>query len=119
MHYFQIAGAGIKAIKAGRKAQKDMEGLMTGDDDSDLDLKDSNSKKSAPPVGASTSPDSIPSVDEEDSAKPGQMTDEEKATMAADKLSESMPVILNLAWAINTRDITKTLKQVCKKLFRT
>ena len=33
------------------------------------------------------------------------------------KLEDTLPTILELAWAINVRDITNTLKDVCRKLF--
>jgi len=32
-------------------------------------------------------------------------------------LEDSLPAILELAWAINVRDITRTLKKACRKLF--
>jgi hypothetical protein len=32
-------------------------------------------------------------------------------------MEESLPAILELAWAINVRDISKTLKEVCHKIF--
>jgi hypothetical protein len=37
--------------------------------------------------------------------------------MAAQKLEETIPALLELAWAINIRDISRTLKNACKKLF--
>jgi len=46
----------------------------------------------------------------------GEMSAEEQAVLSA-KMEESLPAILELAWAINVRDISKTLKEVCNKLF--
>lgn len=43
--------------------------------------------------------------------------DEEQAKMAAQKLEETIPALLELAWAINIRDISRTLKHACNKLF--
>ena len=43
--------------------------------------------------------------------------DAAQAALALAKLEESLPAILELAWAVNCRDITRTLKVVCKKLF--
>jgi hypothetical protein len=43
--------------------------------------------------------------------------DEAKAAEMADTLEDSLPAFLELAWAINKRDIQGTLKEVCKKLF--
>jgi hypothetical protein len=42
---------------------------------------------------------------------------EAEAAMAAQTLEDALPAILELAWAINARDISRTLKHVCKKLF--
>lgn len=37
--------------------------------------------------------------------------------LASEKIEESLPAILELAWAINIQDITRTLRGVCWKLF--
>lgn len=125
-----IAGAGFKAFKAGRKAQKDMEGMSdigsgndnitdgndnNGNDNNDKDNEENNNnnnkKQKQDKLGSSE-------VKEKDK-KTGEdeMMNEKQQAYAAQKLEDSMPIILNLAWAINTRDITKTLKHVCNKLF--
>jgi hypothetical protein len=44
--------------------------------------------------------------------------DAAKVAEISDKMESSLPAILELAWAINVRDIGSTLKQVCKKLFQ-
>ena len=44
--------------------------------------------------------------------------EDETMKEAAQKLEESLPAILELAWAINVRDISKTLKKACQKLFQ-
>ena len=36
---------------------------------------------------------------------------------ATEKIEESLPAILELAWAINTQDIASTIQKVCEKLF--
>lgn len=43
--------------------------------------------------------------------------DEAKEVEIVDSLEHSLPAFLELAWAINKRDIQGTLKEVCKKLF--
>lgn len=43
--------------------------------------------------------------------------DVEQAKLAQQKLEETIPALLELAWAINIRDISRTLKRACKKLF--
>lgn len=50
----------------------------------------------------------------------GKTTEElekEQAVLAAQKLEDSLPAFLELAWAINGRDVSRTLKNACKKLF--
>lgn len=45
-----------------------------------------------------------------------ELTAEQQAELTG-KMEESLPAILELAWAINVRDISKTLKEVCHKIF--
>jgi len=47
----------------------------------------------------------------------GKELDPEQAVAMTQSMEKSLPAILELAWAINVRDITKTLKSVCAKLF--
>merc|ERR1712137_1306510 len=49
-------------------------------------------------------------------AGPGGL-DPSQAKETMGKLEDTLPAILELAWAINVRDVTRTLKQVCFKLF--
>jgi hypothetical protein len=49
---------------------------------------------------------------------PEKTPDAAKVAEISDKMERSLPAILELAWAINVRDIGSTLKQVCKKLFQ-
>jgi hypothetical protein len=50
--------------------------------------------------------------------KDGEEVNEQAAEMMADTIGESLPAFLELAWAINKRDIQVTLHEVCKKLFQ-
>jgi hypothetical protein len=43
--------------------------------------------------------------------------DPEKGMKMAETMDDSLPVLLELAWVINKRDIQSTLREVCKKLF--
>jgi hypothetical protein len=45
-----------------------------------------------------------------------ELTAQEQAELT-EKMEESLPALLELAWAINVRDISKTLKEVCRKIF--
>jgi hypothetical protein len=91
---WKIMGAGINAATTGRKAMKEVEAVQ----------KQMEEKKAMTVAGEEQ--------DGEDNAM-----DEEKAKMAAQKLEETIPALLELAWAINNRDISRTLKGACKKLF--
>ena len=50
-------------------------------------------------------------------SKKSPVMDEEHMKKAADKIEASLPALLELAWAINVQDISRTLKNVCHKLF--
>jgi len=91
---WKIMGAGINAATTGRKAMKEVEAAQ----------KSMEEKKAMKVAG------------EEDDGEDNAL-DEEKAKMAAQKLEETIPALLELAWAINNRDISRTLKSACKKLF--
>jgi hypothetical protein len=41
----------------------------------------------------------------------------ERVKEATERIEASLPVFLELAWAVNTQDITRTLKAVCRRLF--
>jgi len=49
--------------------------------------------------------------------KTAEQLEKEHAMLAAQKLEDSLPAFLELAWAINTKDISRTLKNACRKLF--
>eukprot|EP00574_Skeletonema_japonicum_P004179 CAMPEP_0201729654 /NCGR_PEP_ID=MMETSP0593-20130828/19723_1 /ASSEMBLY_ACC=CAM_ASM_000672 /TAXON_ID=267983 /ORGANISM="Skeletonema japonicum, Strain CCMP2506" /LENGTH=635 /DNA_ID=CAMNT_0048222039 /DNA_START=74 /DNA_END=1981 /DNA_ORIENTATION=+ len=92
---WKIMGAGINAATTGRKAMKEVEAVQ----------KQMEEKKAMTVAG-----------EEEENGENNGM-DEEKAKVAAQKLEETIPALLELAWAINNRDISRTLKGACKKLF--
>jgi len=84
----RILGAGISAARAGSQAYKEVDKLQ----------KEAEQRSK---------------LTEED--KTG--IDQEAMKAATARIEESLPAILELAWAINVQDITRTLKHVCKKLF--
>jgi len=49
--------------------------------------------------------------------KTAEELEREQAMFAAQKLEDSLPAFLELAWAINGRDVGRTLKNACRKLF--
>lgn len=96
---WKLMGAGINAATTGRKAMKEVEAAQRA-----MEEKRAIQAMDRALDGAKS--------DEGESAM-----DEEQAKMAAQKLEETIPALLELAWAINIRDISRTLKNACKKLF--
>ena len=90
----KIVGAGFKAFSAGQKVYKEVETVQQ------------QMKEMSATAGTTASGDE---------AAAGM--DAAQAALAQAKLEESLPAILDLAWAVNSRDISRTLKHVCKKLF--
>src|SRR6056300_1274079 len=90
-------GAGINAATTGRKAMKEVEAAQ----------KQLEEKKAMKESGEG----------EADGDGDDNEMDAEQAKMAGQKLEETIPALLELAWAINIRDITRTLKHACNKLF--
>lgn len=89
---FKIMGAGINAATTGRKAMREVEAAQRAmEEKRDREAADGNEGESS--------------------------IDEEQAKVAAQKLEETIPALLELAWAINIRDISRTLRSACKKLF--
>lgn len=84
---YRVLNAGFSAVRAGSKAMKHVEEMQK------------QAQGQSPLAGGPASLD----------------TNQAKETMK--QLEDTLPAILDLAWAINVRDITKTLKSVCHKLF--
>lgn len=97
---WKLMGAGINAATTGRKAMKEVESAQRA--------MEERRAQQALDKGLDTG--------EEDEGEQSGM-DEEQAKLAAQKLEETIPALLELAWAINIRDISRTLKHACKKLF--
>ena len=102
----KIASAGIKAMSAGQKAYQEVEKVQK------TMAKEKEGATAAD--GGASGPDGNSA-----GASPGGMPemDAAQAALAQEKLEESLPAILELAWAVNCRDISRTLKVVCRKLF--
>jgi curved DNA-binding protein CbpA len=86
---YRVLNAGILAVRAGSKAMKHVDEIQ----------KQAQEQAKSPLAGG---PNPV---------------DNNQAKEAMKQLEDTLPAILELAWAINVRDITKTLKQVCHKLF--
>lgn len=98
----KITGAALKAANAGRKVYKEVESAQ-------LANQDMNGTKSTV-VG---SDGKVSNTGE----KTKEQMEAEQAMFAAEKLEDSLPVILDLAWAVNERDIGRTLKHASRRVF--
>ena len=99
MNNFKIMGAALNAGTTGRKAMKEVEAAQRK-------MEEKRAQEGAAVDGSKS----------EDGGGDSSL-DEEQAKVAAQKLEETIPALLELAWAINIRDISRTLKHACKKLF--
>jgi len=96
----KIMGAGIKAASAGRKVYKEVEAVQ---------------QRAA--QGSKEAGEKVETGNGATMNKTKEQVEAEQAMLAAAKIEDSLPTILELAWAINNRDISRTLKRACKKLF--
>jgi len=96
---FKIMGAGIRAASAGRKVCKEVEAVQQR-------AAEESQKEATVTAGEGAT---MPKTKEQIEA--------EQAMLAAKQLEDSLPTILELAWAVNNRDISRTIKRACKKLF--
>lgn len=119
---FKLVGAGISAARAGRKVYKEVESAQVKAMQEKGEKEMAGNKDKDGETGAGTIGDGASAADanKDKDAGTSNANDEAEAAqaaLAAAKLEESLPAILDLAWAINVRDISRTLKKVCKKLF--
>jgi len=116
----KILGAGMTAARAGAQAYKEMESLQK----ESLEARESGSSSAsgtaasaaaASDAGASAGAAANTTTDTSPQAKSNGQT--ERVKQATEKLEQTLPAFLELAWAINIQDITRTLKSVCEKVF--
>jgi curved DNA-binding protein CbpA len=84
----KLLGSGFSAAKAGTQAYKEVDRLQKETQTRATGLE-------AGPMGM----------------------DREKMKEATDKIEASLPAFLEFAWAVNIHDISRTLKQVCRRVF--
>ena len=94
---WKLMGAGINAATTGRKAMKEVEAAQKA-------------------IEEKRASNLVEGAEKDTEGGEGSALDEEQAKLAAQKLEETIPALLELAWAINIRDISRTLKNACKKL---
>jgi len=95
----RILGAGIGAAKAGSQAYKEVDRIQKA------------AKARVKPAGIESSRDGEQGESNEVEIDPEAMKE------ATERIEASLPAILDLAWAINIQDITRTLEKACHKLF--
>mmetsp|Transcript_19881 Transcript_19881/g.49452 ORF Transcript_19881/g.49452 Transcript_19881/m.49452 type:complete len:707 (+) Transcript_19881:269-2389(+) len=88
-HDYRVLNAGISAVRAGSTAMKHVESIQ----------KQAEEQSS---LGGAAGANPLDGTQAKETMK---------------KLEDTLPTILELAWAVNVRDISKTLKDVCNKLF--
>lgn len=105
---FRILSTGIKAASAGRKAYKEVETAQKNmGAPQNLNGESGDNEVNETETGNNSY----------STKKTKEEMEAEQAMIAAKKLEDSLPAILELAWAINVRDISRTLKKACLKLF--
>jgi curved DNA-binding protein CbpA len=119
----KLVGAGIGAARAGSKAMSEVEKLQKEAKkqqqmaiNEDTTKSDSTAADAYAKATTATKTDDGKDTTGDDSESGGQM-DEEAMKVMSQRLEETLPALLELAWAINVQDITRTLKGVCNKLF--
>lgn len=95
----RILSAGIGAAQAGRQAYQQVDKLH----------------KEAKAKAQSTIENTKEATEKQETE--GETMDAESMKAATEQIEASLPAILELAWAINVQDITRTLQEVCTKLF--
>jgi curved DNA-binding protein CbpA len=103
---FKILGAGVSAARAGSAALQEMEKLQ-----SEVKEKKKNS------TGKTVKTDDNKNDVKDDSNEDGVAIDPETFKAITEKIEASLPAFLDLAWAVNTQDISRTLHSSCNKLF--
>ena len=98
----RLIGAGIGAARAGSRAYQEMDKLQ----------KEQQQKmENGAEEGANGTTTASSTADN------NRTSDQQRLRQATEKIEESLPAILELAWAINVQDITRTLRHVCRRLF--
>jgi curved DNA-binding protein CbpA len=98
------------AARAGRVAYKEVDKLQ----------REAKAKMAQSTIESNTADVTIdeplsPDEKKDDASASTMNTDSMKA--ASEEIEKSLPAFLELAWAINVQDITRTLEEVCNKLF--
>jgi curved DNA-binding protein CbpA len=129
----KLVGAGIGAARAGSRAMSEVDKLQKEakkQQQQQMSILNTDPSSSATSTDGTTAAKAATSTttdgkktddttrkdDSDDSGTDGQM-DEETMKVMSQRLEETLPALLELAWAINVQDITRTLKGVCNKLF--
>jgi len=122
-HNMKVIGAGFTAVRAGSEAMRKVESMK------EEIQKQKAAKAAAASAANGTAPGAGVGEEKKDAGAEsnnaahsagdplGMDMDSQKAKETMEQLEDTLPAFLDLAWAINVRDITKTLKEVTSKLF--
>ena len=111
----KVVSSLVGAARAGRQAYKEVDKLQR---DAKAKAAQSSIEGSGNQASA-TVPDGTDTdttaQNESKEETPNMSTDSMKT--ATEEIENALPAILELAWAVNVQDITRTLEEVCNKLF--
>jgi X-domain of DnaJ-containing len=96
---WKLIGAGITAARAGSQAYKEMDRLQK----EQLQQQEASEGEGGGAAAAAASSKAT--------------ADHERVRQATEKIEQSLPAFLELVWAVNTQDISRTLREVCRKVF--
>lgn len=103
----KLLGAAASALRAGSKAYSTVDKLQK--ERQKGRIKNANTAEA---TGASST-EQAAAADDDDK----DTMDVETMKVASETIEESLPAFLELAWAINVQDVTRTLTGACGKLF--
>ena len=104
----KVVSSLVGAARAGRHAYKEVDKLQR-------EAKAKAAQSSIESTAADGKSVDATAQDEKKEESPSLSTDSMKA--ATEEIEKSLPAILELAWAVNVQDITRTLEEACNKLF--
>jgi hypothetical protein len=110
----KVVSSLVGAARAGRQAYKEVDKLQREAKAKAAQSSIESNGNIASTTADGTSGDTT-TKDESKEETASMSTDSMKA--ATEEIEKSLPAILELAWAVNVQDITRTLEEVCNKLF--
>lgn len=113
----KLVGASFCAARAGRQAYQEVENIQKEARNAMATKMGNVGRNTAKAHGTGAYGEGNSSTSSSKGGNDEIKMDADKTKEAAERIEASLPAFLELAWAINCRDISRTLKQVCQKLF--